>query len=181
MAVVSIREYARRRGVSHTAVQKAIKSQRLSRAVVRNGNTVGIDPEIADAEWIQGQKEILKDQIPSSESKPKPRTERPPPSEEVSSGPPIDKVSSTYAQSRAAREAYAARLAKLDFEQKSGKLVDAEAVRNEAFKSARIVRDALMNIPDRIAAELAAETNIFKIHSRLTEELRKSLESLSFE
>ena len=39
----------------------------------------------------------------------------------------------TYAESRAVREAYQARLAKLEFEEKSGKLVNADEVKAEAF------------------------------------------------
>jgi hypothetical protein len=43
---LSIRAYARRRGVSHTAVQKAIKEGRISR-----GDDGKIDPVKADREW----------------------------------------------------------------------------------------------------------------------------------
>lgn len=174
MARVSIREYARRRGVSHTAVMKAIKSKRLEKAVFPDG----IDTEIADSEWSKQPQEILKDQ-PTLRPSAKP----PPPvqDEPITAGPAFDKVSSTYAQSRAARETYAARIAKLEFEERSGKLIEAEAVKNESFKLARIVRDAMLNIPDRVAAEFAGETNQFKIHARLSEEIRKAIASLKDE
>jgi hypothetical protein len=43
---VSIHSYARHRGVSHTAVQKAIAAGRIT--TLRDGS---IDPAVADAEW----------------------------------------------------------------------------------------------------------------------------------
>jgi hypothetical protein len=46
---------------------------------------------------------------------------------------------------------------------------------------ARLVRDAMLNIPDRVAAELAAETNQFKVHQRLTHEIRRALEDMKLE
>jgi len=46
---VSVREYARRRGVSHVAVLKAIKAGRISR-----GPDGTIEPETADAQWDAG-------------------------------------------------------------------------------------------------------------------------------
>jgi hypothetical protein len=82
-------------------------------------------------------------------------------------------------QSKALREAYMAQLAKLEYEKAIGKVVDADAVKVEAFKTARQVRDGLMNIPDRVAAELAHETNPAHIHARLQREIRDVLQSLS--
>ena len=45
---VSIREYARQRGVSHTAVQKAISDERIK--PLPDGT---IDPEAADRQWTE--------------------------------------------------------------------------------------------------------------------------------
>jgi hypothetical protein len=51
-------------------------------------------------------------------------------------------------------------------------------VKRESFRTARQVRDSLLNLPDRLAAELAAETNQFKVHQRLVKEIRRALEEL---
>lgn len=167
MAQMTAREYAKARGISHTAVNKAIKSGRLSAALVsQEGRSTIIDSDVADREWPRGEKEIMRDQYA-----PKAGEDR----------VTVDKVASTYQQSRAAREAFQAKLAKLEFEQKSGKVVNAEEVRAEAFKIARFVRDAMLNIPDRLAAELAAENDQFKVHARLTQEIRRALVSLGEE
>ncbi len=48
---LGLRAYARRRGVTHAAVQKAIVSHRLRRSVTRRGRRVWIDPDLADEEW----------------------------------------------------------------------------------------------------------------------------------
>jgi len=173
MPLVSMREYGRMRGISHTAVQKAIDSKRLSNCLVQSERgkrkLTLIDSDLADAEWPRGPQEIVDSQNLGK------ATDR------IAPNAADDKVSSTYAQSRAIRENFQARLAKLEFEQKSGKLVDADDVKKQAFKAARTVRDSMLNIPDRIAAELAAETDTFKIHKRITDEIRKALESLTIE
>lgn len=172
MPLVSIREYGRMRGVSHEAVRKAIDSKRLTSSLVQSERgkrkLTLIDSDLADAEWPKGTQEALKTQSSGEGPKATDRIQE-------------DKMSQTYAQSRAVREAYQARLAKLDFEQRSGKLIDAEDVKKQAFKAARATRDQMLNIPDRVSAELAAETDSFKIHKRLTEEIRKALEGLTIE
>lgn len=85
----------------------------------------------------------------------------------------------SYAQSRAVREAYQARLAKLEYEHKSGKLVEVDKVKAAAFRTARTVRDGLLNLPDRVAHELAHETDPTKVHLRLSTEIRTVLEALA--
>lgn len=62
---------------------------------------------------------------------------------------------SNYQRARAVKETYAAQLAKLEYEEKAGKLVPAAQVKAEAFKVARNVRDSLMGLPERVSAELA--------------------------
>jgi hypothetical protein len=86
---------------------------------------------------------------------------------------------SSYAASRAAREAYLARLAKLDFEQRSGKLVDADEVRAQIFGLGRRLRDALLGLPDRLAPLLVGQADQAVVHRLLTQELMTSLAELS--
>jgi hypothetical protein len=72
-----------------------------------------------------------------------------------------------------------AALAELDHSERSGTLVNAEEVRRSAFKLARQARDGMLNIADRVAADLAAETDAFKVHARLTKEIREALSALA--
>jgi hypothetical protein len=156
MPLVSLRKYAEHRRVSHTAVQKAIKQGRIK--TTADGK---IDVEQADREWGRNTS-------PVNAPKRAPRT-----------GGGGGAGGPTYAQSRAVRELYLARLAKIEFEERAGKLVSRDEVTVAAFTKARTVRDNLLNIPDRVAAVLAAETDPVRAHQILTAEIRKALIELS--
>jgi hypothetical protein len=60
-----------------------------------------------------------------------------------------------------------------------GELVSVEEVRTSAFNKARIVRDNLLNIPDRVASHLASISDERKIHEVLLTEIRTVLEVLT--
>lgn len=66
-----------------------------------------------------------------------------------------------------------AQLLALELAEKEGRLIDAEQVRRATMNKARIARDAMLSLPTRVAAELAAETDPAKVHDRLTAEIRK--------
>ncbi len=59
-----------------------------------------------------------------------------------------------------------------------GELISVEEVKTEAFNVARVVRNNLLNIPDRVSALLASMNDTEKIHETLTEEIRTTLEGL---
>ncbi|MFM7621490.1 MAG: hypothetical protein ACKO57_00730, partial [Alphaproteobacteria bacterium] len=61
----------------------------------------------------------------------------------------------------------------------SRKAASADEVRIAAFRRARIVRDGMLNLPDRLAAVLAAEHDATKVHTLLTTEIRTVLVELS--
>ena len=83
----------------------------------------------------------------------------------------------TLYEARAIRETYAAKLLELEFQVKSGKLVDAEAVRNSVFKLSREFRDALQNWPAQVAPLIAAEFNVngAALAASLDEHIRRFL------
>ncbi|BET28317.1 MULTISPECIES: hypothetical protein [Wolbachia] len=60
-----------------------------------------------------------------------------------------------------------------------GKFVSIEEVKTEAFNVARVVRNNLLNIPNRVSALLASLSDTEKIHMALTEEITNSLQELS--
>ncbi len=60
-----------------------------------------------------------------------------------------------------------------------GELVAVEEVKREAFNVARVIRNNLLNIPNRVSALLASLSDTEKIHGTLTEEITNSLEELS--
>ena len=85
----------------------------------------------------------------------------------------------TASPSRQIKDLYGARMAKLEWEKEIGAVVERAVVDKEAFEIGRIVRDALMRLPDRLAGILAAELNQQKIHALLTKEFRQVLEALA--
>ncbi|MGL5029385.1 MAG: hypothetical protein ACRC6C_04805 [Wolbachia pipientis] len=62
-----------------------------------------------------------------------------------------------------------------------GELISVEEVKTEAFNVARVVRNNLLNIPDRVSVLLASINDTEKIHETLTEEIRTALEELVFQ
>jgi hypothetical protein len=72
-----------------------------------------------------------------------------------------------------------ARLAKLDYEERSGKLVDSEEVASAITTMVLGTRDGLLAIPRRVAPILAAETDEREVYKILDEEIRRTLGALS--
>jgi hypothetical protein len=85
----------------------------------------------------------------------------------------------TYAQAKAYRESFEARKKELDFNLKKGTLIEREEVEKAAFEAARITRESIMNVPDRISADLAAETDPGRVRSMLHDALAQALASLT--
>ncbi len=86
-------------------------------------------------------------------------------------------ISLSDAQRRATLErARSYQLANLE---KQGRLIDKACEDRRDFERARTVRDAILGVPDRLAAELAAETDAARLHAKLSEELRKALGALA--
>lgn len=67
---------------------------------------------------------------------------------------------SPFHLARTDKEAWTARLRRLEFEQKEGRLVDAERVRTSVFAIAREERDAWVNWPARVAPLMAATLGV---------------------
>lgn len=150
------------------AVLKAIKSGRIEKEA--DGT---IDPVKADADWERNtnQAQQRKETAPAPKAASRvqaPAT--PPPSDAPIGGGP------NYAQSRAIKEAYHARLAKLSYEEKSGALVRTDNVKIAWFNILRVMRDRLLNMPDRMAPILSAETEPKQVRELLDTELRLVLD-----
>ena len=176
--LVSFREYARQRGVSLQAVQRAIQSKRIS-VILDEDGIPKINPVTADIEWEKNtQKEYRPHTLARKIQKEisDARLEKDRALENIATSEPM-----SYSDSRTVREAYSARLMKLEYEVKTGKLVSAEDVKREYFQILRVTRDSILNIPDRISSILAAENDAARIHQLITQELHQALEELSRE
>lgn len=192
--LIGIREAARRLGVSDTAVHKAIKAGRVQIAsrTEKSGRPLVAWPQ-AQADWLANSDASKRSHVgskgsPRREADPQPKVKlatsaRPDEGTEADEQPQVSAAASgpSYAQSRAVREAYQARLAKLEFEERSGKLIDASEVKVRAFKMARSARDALMTLPDRLAPILASSTDVQEVHKLLLEDIERTCKRIAFE
>jgi hypothetical protein len=72
----------------------------------------------------------------------------------------IDGKAMPFGKAKALKETYLARLRRLEFEVKSGRLVDAEAAKKAVFDLSRQDRDSWANWPSRVAPLIAAELGV---------------------
>lgn len=145
-------EYARHRGVSRQFVSQLVKAGRIS---TKNGM---IDRDKTD--------QLLAETLDVRKARKKRPEETPPPQ---SSG-------MSYNEARRANEILSAKLKQQRFDERQGILINAEQVKRAAFDRGRRIRDALLNIPDRIAALLAAESDEFKVSAMLTREIKAAIQ-----
>ena len=85
---------------------------------------------------------------------------------------------SAYQKSKAAREFFNAKIARLNYEERAGTLVDAEEVKKESYKIGRRVRDSMLGLPERVAAELANMKEPREIAVYLKEQIAGALKDL---
>ena len=70
-------------------------------------------------------------------------------------------------------------LAKLEFEQKSGQVVNVDEASRAITEMVMATRDGLLAIPSRVAAIIAAESDVRQVYQIRDEEIRQTLASLS--
>jgi len=174
---ISLRAYARMRGCSLTAVQKAIASKRI--ATLADGT---IDPERADQEWAKntfaGQTLNRRTPPPSRGPSAMPRT-----SAQSPAIPQVGEMTSdpvaAYLRARAVNETFEAKVSQLDFEERSRKLIPAARASEYAATFSVIVKDALLSMPDRLAPMLAAVDDEKAIHRMLVADVTAVLKKVN--
>lgn len=149
---MSIREYARQRGVSQVAIHKAVKAGKIP--LTENGL---IDPVAADTAWEDNRSpQQHTHHTGSTVPEPKPN-ER------------------TYADARNKREYLRLEREALELKKVRGGLQDTVEVEREARIVANQVREGMLAIPDRVASLIAAESDASKVHAVLAAEIRQAL------
>ena len=183
---LSIRAYARHRGVSHVAVKKAIDTGRITQ--LPDGT---IDPVVADAQWAANTTPARRSVAEPASEKPAPQvsatareipqasakavrdtTEQPTPA--LSSG------GTSLLQARTVNEVVKAQTNKVRLAQLKGELVDRAQAVAHVFKLARAERDAWLNWPARISAQMAAGLGVepHALHVALDAAVREQLQDL---
>jgi hypothetical protein len=177
---LSIRAYARHRGVTDTAVHKAIRSGRIE--ALPDGT---IDSDQADAQWAR------------NTSAPKTGTRQPTVKVKV---PEVDSDSggdrsgagaapntgsgggsgTSLLQARTVNEVVKAQTNKVRLARLKGELIDRPQAIAHVFKLARSERDAWLNWPARVSAQMAAKLEIdaHTMHVALENAVREHLQEL---
>ena len=83
-----------------------------------------------------------------------------------------------YSKARELNEAYKAALKKLEYEERSGKLVSREIVEKQAFDAANATKEACLAIPDRVAPLVAAESDAFQCKQIILKEINYILQEI---
>jgi len=152
---LSIRAYARQRGVSHVAVLRAIKQGRVP--LEADGT---VDPAKADASWERTTDPARRN------TKSKPGNQKLRPVGEAAVGSVRETLKEqglpaggnvTFVQARTAHEIAKAHLARLRLQRMKGELVERAKATALVFRLAREERDSWLNWPARVAALIAAD------------------------
>ena len=169
---LSRRKYATRRGVSEKAVRKAIAAGRIT--VEADGT---IDPVKADRQWAaQTDPAMQRGQSARSATKPVPKSALRAVDETLRDAGAIPEAGSqpetggemSFMRARMANEVLKAQTAKLRLQKMKDELVDRTSATAMVFDLARRERDAWLNWPSRVAANMAAELGV---DTHLTEQV----------
>ena len=175
---LSIRAYARHRGVSHVAVKKAIDTGRIT--PLSDGT---IDPDTADAQWAQNTLQPRRAAAPEKVSTAKARrvaatdeaaTQR---DAADTSTAPMSAGGTSLLQARTVNEVLKAKLNNLELAHRKKELVDRAQAVAHVFKLARIERDAWLNWPARISGQMASTLGVdaHQMHVALEAAVREHL------
>lgn len=181
---LSIRAYARHRGVSHVAVKKAIDTGRITR--LPDGT---IDPDEADRQWARNTLNGSAAATSRRAARPTARaTARDVPEDPGTQTPPLPTGfgaglgagGTTLLQARTVNEVLKAKLKQVELAERKEELVDRAKAVAHVFKLARAERDAWLNWPARISAQLAAKLGVeaHRLHVLLEAAVREHLAEL---
>jgi hypothetical protein len=194
--MMTLKEYARHRKCSPAAVRKALETGRI--VGERDESGWRIDANKADGDWERNTSVVPRNKQgtakldgvgnpdmeadagkASPQSRPAPRAEGKRP--EVQPSDEAQQKILSYNKSLEKEKHYKALMAEIEYQIEVGALVRKADNDKAIFNFHRSIRDRLLNIPDRIAAVLAGETDREKVHGILSKELRQALTELASE
>jgi len=176
--LVTFSELALLKGVSKGAVTAAVRTGRISAAVVEKDGKRWLDRDAALELWNLNTRPTHNAKISQPDA-----VEPPPPADaeglrQLVQHLPDEAVPALH-ESRARREHYLAEKARMEVSQQRGELVSAADVQKEAFRCARTVRDSMLAIPARLAPELAATQDTRVVYVALEQAITTALRALA--
>ncbi len=149
--LISQRAYAKRRGVSHVSVQRAVRSGRITLVAGK------VDPALADEQWDEN-------------------TDPTTPSNTIKGKNGAD---SSYASWRAHRERFAALNAELEYEENKKRLIDRDEVKEYEGRMVMNFRGQLLSLPPLLAPQVAIEDNPIECERLIRAALYEAMEELA--
>lgn len=159
MAFLTQREWARRQGFSVQYVTKLIAQGKIK---LVNGR---IDEDAANLA-------LAKQRDPNQPLQRKNKSS-------YSSADNSEEIHNLLMKMKLKNEIERGKLLEAKVKEELAELLPAEKVYNAMFAKGRIIRDGILNIPDRISSLLAGINDPSRIHEILTKEFRAVLEELS--
>ena len=147
---VSQAEYARTKGVSKVYIGRLVKDE-----IITLDDSGKIDPELADKQIADAMPEGIGAKKKKSSGK-----------------------KSSFSEAKTKEKRLQVSLLELSYQEKSGELVKAKDVEVAAFNEARKLRDNMLNIPDRVSALIAAESDENVVRQIITDEIEKGLQNV---
>ena len=176
---ISQKEFAAMVGVTPQAISKAVKAGRL---------TVPLDPVGSLRQWDAGRApptKAPKSEAPAtapSHGKPEPEPKPKPPARRSNTAAPAEDDTAgplNYNEAKTKETTYKARLRRLEYEERSGSLVNAVEVKAQWQELAQGLRTRLMSIPQALAPRLASMTESHDIRIALDEAIRQALQDVA--
>ena len=175
MIKLNFSQYAVHRGISKAAVTKAIQGGRITAHVDPEGKRF-LFKEEADEQWDKNTNQNVgapaRDRAIEEEKKIE--EQAPPEPNPIAPGDP--RIPPLY-QSKAIKEAFFARAAKLKYETDLGKVVEAEEVKKTWHAIISIARTKILGVPSKIRQRMPEMTN--DQYLLIESIIRESLEDLS--
>lgn len=162
MGLISKADFAKKHNFSASYVSKLIRQGKLQTTAEKM-----LDEDAAEYDLI------------ASSDAFRPKFSKAPQSQHSPDVKGIASVQQRYVQAKLDNEIEKGRLLRLEAEEKERNLIPASEVENTLFTVGRVIRDTMMNIPDRVSTLLANINDAREIHKILSLEIRSSLEELS--
>jgi phage terminase Nu1 subunit (DNA packaging protein) len=199
-------QYAKERGVSDGVVRRAIKANKLNGAYRKLGKRYLIDAQRANKIFdLMDPEHVTRKPMEQKAKGINAPTVQPIPGPDPDGGygedseeqelpdgpgpqyvdnPDVEKYDNPvddYAKNRANREKFQAKTEELKYRKQAGELVEKDIVIREAVEMAKKTKDAVLAVPARVAAQLAAMNDRHKVEMYLESELREALRGVSNE
>ena len=166
--LITFADLAKIKGVSRSAVSQKKASGVLDAAIVKVGSKYQLNKDLALELWEKNTDPAMA-VIPAQTKKEL--------KEKVYAL--SDDAIPDFHVSRARKEHYLSELAKIQVAQQKKELIPVAEVKKSSFQIGRAAREKFSSVADRLAHQLAGETDATAIHRLISDEHRMALEQLA--